>query len=190
MALIIPKFDIHKVITRNEFHLDHSRQIVHESKWSDFIGIIEPPTFPRWSGTFRTIEMGKADERVPGVRAWLSALNGRANTTDLPTHETTIEEAVSVLRNGERVDGIIVHDIDAAIPGVVVGMHLKALGKLYIIDDVTDTQVILNPQRRLPAGTTLEPTDVIRVRSLSSVHPAMPRTRDTYGPYSLDWIEA
>ena len=190
MALIVPDFNIHTIIEQNEFHFDHSRQIVHKSKWSNFVGILEPPTFPQWTGTFRTIEVAKWDQRLPGVRAWLSALNGQANIFDLPIHETTIDESVRVIRNGERVDGIIVHDLEAPIGGAVPGVHLQANGKLYIIRKITPTQVILDPQRRLPDGTRLQPTDVIRVRSLSSVHPAMPRTRDTYGPYSLDWIEA
>ena len=174
--------------TFNESHLNYSRQIAIEADWSQTRTFLNR-SYPEWVGTTR-IEDAQDETTARNIEAWLSAFEGRANTTLLPLHRPTIETTITVSGRSIRADGSLIHSTSSSLTGVLPGSRVKSGNRVYEIRQVLSGAVVLDPQRPIAAGQDITAATDIEVRLVSTEHPEQPRDPHFWGPWIINWVEA
>lgn len=175
-------------VTHNEHHLNYESQIaIGPGAWDERIDVLNRG-YPVWEGV---LEILRTDDEALAlaIEAWLSAFEGRANWSWLPTHRPKAPAQMTVSGTGTGTDGALYHTVSSVSGELATGQRLRAGRKMYSVRTVdrARSRLVLDPQR--PVSGTLEPAASVAARLIEAEHPPMPRGARIWGPWSLAWRE-
>ena len=146
----------------------------------------------RWAGQtdFGLEELSSATVRA--VEAFLAALDGALNVSEVPIHRPTPPTVPAGLEVSSTAfsDGQIETTMSAALTDVAVGQYLRVGNRLRVITAVVSgTVVVLSPQVADSAGVSVEAGATVRASRAPGSRTILPRTPDFAGPWTLEWVE-
>ncbi len=209
MAILIPMPDGVEISSMN-FGLAFPGQVVHTSPFTGTSQFINRST-GIWTGTAQlTADRETAsDTTYLEVEAFLAALAGQANYTELPLNRPH----VPIQTADKRHSIVFVETADDGRTSVCIAAHdqlrpeTALLGAYFTLPSGRVHQVIKDAPLDYINTVIFSPDAVgsttafsadglftqatkIRARRISSDALVSPRTPDRWGPWTLDWIEA
>ena len=132
------------------------------------------------------------EEIIARIEAFLSSLEGAGNTFDLPHQRLSILRAVGPVTVQTMNSSDVLQTRINGEHDLPIGAFLRAGGRTFRVRSVQPgqtTDIALDPQRPIDAGTMLDPSSSIRVRA-TTTGPDLPHKPDWGGPWALSCREA
>lgn len=202
----MPHIDVPQAFTDRvsqvDMQLGFPQQSVLRSPWTGAAQVLNRG-YSRWSGLVSLVAEGspvsaRADE-WGAIEAFLAALQGAANTFDLPHRrpgaaipDDTVIANRKTEDNGELA-GVLQHRLPGGndYSGLAPGQMLNAGGRTYVVSRVlTQRWIVLYPQRIIPNTAPASASATIRVRVEGSAGVVSPLLPHRSGPWSFRWEEA